>query len=232
MQTIRKAKERGGFDFGWLDTKHTFSFGEYQDRDHMGFRTLRVINEDWVQPGTGFGTHGHRDMEIISYVVSGQVQHRDSQGHSEVLSAGEFQAMSAGTGIEHSEWNPSGNEAFHLYQIWIRPDRKGHTPRYRDWAPEGTLAPGEARLVVSPDGGNGALTIHQDAYLHQVMVSRRNPFSYTLDQDRHVWVQAVSGEGTVNGTPVNAGDGVAVSDETLVTLESEEDFEALLFDLG
>lgn len=232
MITIRKAEERGGFDFGWLDTKHTFSFGEYQDRDHMGFRSLRVINEDVVQPGTGFGTHGHRDMEILSYVLSGEVQHRDSQGHSQVLKAGQFQGMTAGSGIEHSEWNPSKTEPFHLYQIWIRPDRKGLEPTYRDLEPMEPLTPGESRLIASPQGGARTLRIHQDASIHQILVGSEAPFSYSLGADRHAWVQAVRGTGRVNGAEIAPGDGIALSEVEKVKIESEVPLEILLFDLS
>lgn len=231
MIAIRKALERGHFDFGWLDTRHTFSFGEYQDPRHMGFRSLRVINEDVIQPGKGFGTHGHRDMEIITYVITGEVQHRDSEGHSQVLSAGRFQGMTAGSGIEHSEWNPSSEDPLHLYQIWIRPDERGLVPSYRDLDLADPLEPGESRLIASQGGGESVLKIHQDASIHHILVGPERGFSYTLPPGRHAWIQAVRGNGTVNGQRLDAGDGAALSEEEAAVLASDQPFEVLLFDL-
>src|SRR5437588_5838365 len=166
MIRVRKAAERGHFDHGWLDTRHTFSFGDYYDAEHMGFRSLRVINDDRVQPGQGFGRHGHRDMEIITYVLAGALEHEDSMGHGAILRPGELQHMTAGTGILHSEFNPSDREEVHLYQIWLVPDRRGLTPGYEQKAFPAEERRGRLRLVASPTGEDGALTIHQDARLY------------------------------------------------------------------
>jgi quercetin 2,3-dioxygenase len=232
MIRVRRAQDRGHFNHGWLDTYHTFSFADYRDAAHMGFRALRVINEDRVAPGAGFGTHGHRDMEIITYVLAGQLEHRDSIGNGEVIKAGEVQHMTAGTGVLHSEFNPSQTEPVHLYQIWIRPDRHGHTPGYaqRDFSTvdkRGKFVP-----LVSPGGADGSLPIHQDATLYVAEVPPGQPLSFTLRPGRHAWVQVVRGAVEVNATPLSASDGAALSEEATLTFTAQQPAEILLFDLA
>src|SRR4051794_29251330 len=189
MIRLRPAAERGGADYGWLKTSYTFSFNTYHDPAHMGFRTLRVINEDVVMPGQGFGMHGHRDMEIVTYVISGTLEHRDSLGNGGILAAGEFQQMTAGTGIRHSEFNPSGDQPAHLYQIWLYPDRQGLPPGYmqRRFEPDDGAGRGPLRLVASPDGREGSLVIHQDARVLLGRVEPGKPLVYPLAVARHGW---------------------------------------------
>lgn len=232
MVDLRRSRDRGHFDFGWLDTRHTFSFGRYVDRAHMGFRSLRVINEDLVAPGQGFPTHPHADMEIISYVVSGAIAHRDSLGNVETLRPGEVQRMTAGSGIEHSEFNPSREEPLHLLQIWIRPSTPGLTPGY-----EQKEFPRERRRdrlcpVVSPDAREGSLTIHQDAILYAADLSPGATLSHPLGPHRHAWVQLISGELAVNGVELGAGDGAALSEEPELRLAARGACELLAFDLA
>jgi len=231
MIQVRPARERGHFNHGWLDTWHTFSFADYVDPDHRGFRALRVINEDFVAPGMGFGMHPHRDMEIVTVVLEGQLQHKDSLGHGAVIRPGEVQRISAGTGVLHSEFNPSATEPVHLYQIWLRPDRPGHEPRYeqRDFPP---AAPGTLAAVVSPTGAGGTLGIHQDAWLYRGTLEPGQSVSYELRPGRHAWLQTARGALTVNGVPLRAGDGAAVSDETRLALDADAPSEVLLFDLA
>ena len=234
MITIRKAGERGHFDHGWLDTSHTFSFASYHDPAHMGFRSLRVINEDRVTPGEGFGTHGHRDMEIISYVLSGALAHKDSTGGGGVLRPGEVQRMSAGTGVTHSEFNGSREEPVHFLQIWILPDRAGHAPSYEQRAYPEAERRGRLRLVASPDGADGSTTIHQDARVYATLLGAGEKVEHALAPGRYGWVQVARGEVEVNGKALSAGDGAALSGEERVALEARGSgvAEVLVFDLA
>jgi redox-sensitive bicupin YhaK (pirin superfamily) len=234
MITVRRSGERGHFDHGWLDTRHTFSFADYHDERHMGFRALRVINEDQVRPGQGFGTHGHRDMEILSYVLEGTLAHKDSTGGNGTLVPGEVQRMTAGTGVRHSEFNGSDDEPVHFLQIWLLPDRPGHAPGYEQKAFPDAARRGVPRLVASPDGSGGSLTIHQDARVYATLLARGEGFEHRLSPGRHAWVQVARGQASVNGTLLEAGDGAALSDEAAVRLAGAGDGEAevLLFDLA
>ncbi len=229
---IRRSKERGHFNHGWLDTYHTFSFADYYDPEQMGFRSLRVINEDRVEAGQGFGTHGHRDMEIITYVLEGAVAHKDSMGHEETLRPGELQRMSAGTGVRHSEFNPLPKEPLHLYQIWIEPDQKGHKPEYEQ--KEFPLAPrqGKFGLLVSPDGREGSLRIHQDAFLYGALLKKNQSTAYELKKSRHAWIQVLRGSIEIRDEILSAGDGAAISDSGELLVSAKEDSELLLFDLN
>jgi redox-sensitive bicupin YhaK (pirin superfamily) len=229
MITIRKAGERGHFDHGWLNTYHTFSFADYYDPAFMGFRTLRVINEDRVKAGGGFGTHGHRDMEIISYVIEGELAHRDSMGTGSVIRPGDVQRMSAGTGVTHSEMNPSQENGVHFLQIWIVPERRGIEPGYEQKTfPEGELR-GRLRLVASPDGAAGSVTIHQDVKLYSALLAGES-VAHSYAPQRYGWVQVTRGDVEVNGLKLSAGDGAAISDESAVTISGSG--EVLLFDLN
>jgi redox-sensitive bicupin YhaK (pirin superfamily) len=232
MLHIRHATERGHADHGWLDTWHTFSFADYYEPAHMGFRSLRVINEDRVAPGQGFGMHGHRDMEIVTLVLKGALEHRDSLGNGEVLRPGELQRMSAGTGIRHSEFNPSASEPVHLYQIWLLPDEKGLTPSYEQKAFDKAAQRNRLRLVASPDGRDGALTIHQDAELYLATLTEGACVTHPLRPGRAAWLQVLSGAVTLNGASLQASDGVAITDESLLTIEAASAAELLLFDLA
>lgn len=229
---IRRAMERGYVHHGWLETYHKFSFGDYRDREHMSFRSLRVMNEDIVAPGRGFGTHPHQDMEIVTYVLEGVLEHRDSMGHGEILRPGEFQRMSAGTGITHSEFNPSESEPVHLYQIWLFPHTKGLTPGYE----QKTFPPGERRnklqLVASQDGQSGSLRINQDARIYLSDVTADAILQHQLPDRRHGWLQVLSGSLTLNGDRLDTGDGAAVSDEALLNIQAIKDAELMLFDLA
>lgn len=232
MFTVRKSEDRGSFDHGWLDTKHTFSFASYRDPRHMGFRSLRVINEDVVTPGEGFGTHPHRDMEIVTYVVSGSLEHRDSLGTGDVLHRGDVQAMSAGSGLTHSEFNPSQAEPVHLLQIWILPAKHGAPPSYDqkhfdDEAKRNRLSP-----LASGVGVDGALRIGQDATMFASILSANERLSHELGAGRGAWIQVVTGDLEVNGTPMKAGDGAAIEGEPTVSLTATADSEFLLFDLA
>jgi redox-sensitive bicupin YhaK (pirin superfamily) len=230
MFQIRKHHERGHANHGWLDTFHTFSFASYQDPQHIGFRALRVMNEDRVQPGGGFGMHGHRDMEIITYVLAGELEHKDSMGNGEVLRAGEFQRMTAGTGIRHSEFNPSATQEVHLYQIWLLPERNGLAPTYEQRSfPE---VVNHWQLVASPDASNGVLTIRQDARLHLARLTAGTVVDYSLAAERHAWLQVLRGDVRLNGIELTAGDGVAISGEPRLTVETSTSAEVLLFDLA
>ena len=232
MITRRAAADRGHFDFGWLDTSHTFAFGEYYDPRHMGFRTLRVINEDRVQPGHGFPTHGHRDMEIISYVLEGALQHRDSLGTGSVIRPGEVQRMSAGTGVTHSEFNPSQSELVHFLQIWIVPDRRGDEPSYEQRTIGDPDKRGVLRLLAGPRGGGSAVSIHQDVRLYSVLLERDQEVVHELNAERHAWVQVARGAVTLNGQPLWQGDGAAVSAQPSLRLIGLEPADVLVFDLG
>ena len=229
MMRIRRADERGHFDFGWLDTYHTFSFGDYHDSDHMGFRSLRVINEDWVRGGGGFPPHPHRDMEIVTYVLQGALEHQDSMGNGSTIRAGDVQRMTAGSGVVHSEKNASPIEPVHLLQIWILPERKGLDPGYEQQA-----LPDLERLAVvaSRDGREGSVTIHQDASLLATRLEPGKTVEHVLAPNRHAWVQVVRGAVSVNGERLERGDGAALSDASRIKLEGLEPSEVLVFDLA
>jgi hypothetical protein len=232
MITVRHAAERGTANLGWLDSRHTFSFGQYYDPNHMGFGPLRVINEDRVRPGAGFETHGHRDMEIISYVLEGALEHKDSIGNGSVIRPGDMQVMSAGTGTRHSEFNPSKSEPVHFLQIWVLPDRQGLAPRYDQKTFPATEKRGRLRLVGSPDGRDGSIVIHQDTDIYDALLSSGDAVTNNLKPGHKSWVQVVRGAVEVNGKAADAGDGVAVEDEAVVTVMSlADDSEVLVFDL-
>lgn len=232
MLHVRRSGERGYFDHGWLQTHHTFSFGDYYDPDHTQFRALRVMNEDTVAPGQGFGMHGHRDMEIVTYVLEGALQHRDSLGNGEVLRPGEFQRMTAGSGIRHSEFNPSATEPVHLYQIWLLPETRGLKPEYeqKPFPESGRL--GRWQPVASPDGADGSLRIHQDARLFLANLRPEDTLNYALASGRSAWLQTLRGSVVLNGTSLTAGDGAALSNEPSLTVTASEPAEVLLFDLA
>ena len=231
MKIIRRSNERGHAEHGWLDSYHTFSFADYYDPKWMGYRSLRVINDDLVMPGMGFGTHPHRDMEIISYVLSGAIEHKDSMGNGRVIRAGEFQYMAAGTGVQHSEFNPSKTEPLRLLQIWIQPDAKGVKPRYAEKnfaaAPTGKL-----NLVASKTGRDGSIAIHQDANLSFAKLDAGQKVDYTLTPGRHAWVHVAEGEVDVNGTKLTGGDAIGVSTETVLNISATKASQVLLFDLN
>ncbi len=229
--TIRKATDRGHAKHGWLDTYHTFSFADYYDPQWMGYRSLRVINDDLVMPGMGFGTHPHRDMEIITYILSGALEHKDSMGNGRVIRAGEVQYMAAGTGVRHSEFNPSKDEAVHLLQIWIQPDAQGVKPRYAEKSFQG-VEPGQLHLVTSKAGRDGSIAIHQDADLWLGRLDPGNRVSHNLAPGRHAWVHVAEGELFLNGKTLKAGDAAAISGETSVALDTLKPSQVLLFDLN
>ena len=232
MLTVRKSADRGTADLGWLYSRHTFSFADYYDAAHMGFGPLRVINEDRVRPGQGFGTHGHRDMEIISYVLEGALEHKDSIGTGSAIRPGEVQVMSAGTGIRHSEFNHSKTEGVHFLQIWIVPDREGIAPRYdQKRFPDGENR-GRLRLVGSPDGRDGSIVIHQDVELFTAIPNSGEKVTHALRRGRKAWLQLARGTIEANGLRLSAGDGAAVENEAVVTVTADSDgAELLLFDL-
>ena len=232
MLTVRHAGERGVANFGWLDSRHTFSFGHYYDPDHVSFGPLRVINEDRVQPGAGFGTHGHEDMEIISYVLEGALEHKDSIGTGSVIRPGDVQVMSAGTGIRHSEFNHSKSDPVHFLQIWVLPDRDGLAPRYDQKTFPDSEKRGRLRVVASPDARDGSILIHQDAEIFATLLDTGETVSHDLRAGRRGWVQVVRGAVEVNGEAVAVGDGVAVEREPRLTVTARSDgAEILLFDL-
>ena len=232
MLTIRRSGERGGGDHGWLKTQHTFSFNDYWDEKWMGFRSLRVINEDWVAPASGFPTHPHRDMEIITYVLSGQLEHKDSLGTGSVILPGDGQRMSAGRGIRHSEFNPSADEKVHLLQIWILPDKQGYEPGYEQKSFPEAEKRGRLRLIASSDGADGSVKIHQDAKLFVTLLSPGEEVRHTLGAKRYAWLQVAKGEIELNGQKLQQGDGAAISDEKELTIKGTKDAEVLLFDLA
>ncbi len=232
MLTIRKAEDRGHFDFGWLDTRHTFSFGEYYDARHLGFRDLRVINEDVVRGGRGFGTHPHRDMEIVTYVLSGALAHEDSMGTGSLIRPDDVQRMSAGTGVTHSEQNASADEPVHLLQIWFLPAKTGTAPSYEQRTFAAADKRGRLRLVGAPDGRDGAVTIHQDVALYASVLDPGNRVQHVLAPGRHAWVQLVRGRVAVNGQMLAAGDGAALSEESTVAIVATDASELLFFDLA
>lgn len=232
MITVRKAEERGHANHGWLNTYHTFSFANYYDPAHMGFRDLRVINEDRVQAGMGFGTHPHRDMEIISYVIDGALEHKDSLGNGSIIRPGDVQRMSAGTGISHSEYNPSRSEPVHLLQIWILPAEKGLQPSYEQKMYSAEEKRGDFRLIASRDGRDGSVTVHQDMDLYATVLNAGERAVRVLSPDRHAWVQVARGEIALNGEVLKAGDGAAISEESRLEVEAKDTAEVLLFDLA
>jgi redox-sensitive bicupin YhaK (pirin superfamily) len=232
MITLRPAAERGAENLGWLDSHHTFSFGHYYDPQHMGFGPLRVINEDRVRPGGGFETHGHRDMEIISYVLEGALEHKDSLGTGSVIRPGDVQVMSAGTGIRHSEFNHSKTEPVHFLQIWVLPDREGLPPRYDQKNFPHSAKRGQLRLVGSPDGHDGSILIQQDVGIYDALLGAGETVSHPLPSGRKSWIQVVRGSVEVNGTSAGAGDGLAIRNEKLLTINSQAaGSELLVFDL-
>ena len=232
MIRVRKSHERGHANHGWLDTYHTFSFSTYQDPDHMQFRSLRVMNEDVVAPGQGFGTHPHQDMEIVTYVLEGALEHKDSMDNGEVLRPGEFQRMSAGTGITHSEFNPSDDEPVHLYQIWLLPERKGIEPSYEQKRFSEEERHNRLRLVASRNAAEGSLLIHQDVRIFLASIDAGQLVTHELDAGRHAWLQVLRGNVKLNGHDLNTSDGAAVSDETTLTVEATNNAEVMLFDLA
>jgi redox-sensitive bicupin YhaK (pirin superfamily) len=232
MIRVRKAEERGHADHGWLDTYHTFSFAGYQDPEHVHFRTLRVMNEDVVQPGQGFGTHPHRDMEIVTYVLEGALEHKDSMGNGEVLRAGEFQRMSAGTGITHSEFNPSATEPVHLYQIWLFPESKGIEPSYEQKQFPVSEQQNQLRLVASPEAEAGSLRIHQDARVYLSQIEAEKTVTYEMAEGRHAWLQVLRGSVLLNDVALDVSDGAAVSDTRNLKIQATADAEIMLFDLN
>lgn len=232
MMTIRPSHERGHFDHGWLETYHSFSFDRYHDPAHMGFRSLRVLNEDRVQPGRGFGTHPHRDMEIITCVLSGALEHRDSMGNGSVIRVGDVQRMSAGTGITHSEFNASEDQPVHLLQIWILPEREGITPGYEQKAVPRAERRGRLRVLAAPDGANGAVTIHQDARLLTAILDPGEEVCHSLDREKYAWIQVAAGDIVVNGESLRQGDGAAISGEEEIRIRGVTQAEVFLFDLA
>ncbi|HSB63119.1 MAG TPA: pirin family protein [Thermoanaerobaculia bacterium] len=233
MITVRPANERGHANHGWLDTWHSFSFADYYDEAHMGFRALRVLNDDTVRPGMGFARHGHRDMEIVSYVLEGALAHKDSMGNGSTIVPGDVQYMSAGTGVRHSEFNASPKEPVHFVQIWILPDRAGYEPRYGQIRVEKADKTGRLRLVASPDGTDGSLAIRQDARLYASVLKEGTETTFALPNGRHLWVQSLRGTVDVNGRALSAGDGLSASDETAFTLKAPKgEAEFLVFDLA
>jgi len=231
MMTLRRAEDRGHADHGWLDTWHTFSFADYYDPAHMGFRALRVINDDRIAPGSGFGTHPHRDMEIITYVLEGAVGHKDSMGNGSVIRPGEVQRMSAGTGVRHSEHNADPGKT-HLLQIWIMPDRNGHPPSYEQTAFPEADKRGRLRLVASHDGRDGSVTIHQDASVHAGLFDGDESATLELAPGRHAWVHVARGSLEINGERLGAGDGAAFTGEPRIQLGKGDQAEVLIFDLA
>jgi hypothetical protein len=232
MITLRRSTERGGGNYGWLNTRHTFSFSDYWDPKWMGFRSLRVINEDWVAPGVGFPTHPHADMEIITYVLEGKLEHKDSLGTGSVILPGDGQRMTAGSGIRHSELNPSDKEQVHLYQIWILPEKKGLKPSYEQKTFPASEKQGKLRLIASRDAKDGSVKINQDAQLYVSVLAAGDEVEHAFAKGRHGWLQVARGTVELNGKKLSAGDGAAISDEEAVTIKAAGESEVLLFDLA
>src|SRR5438094_480364 len=232
MITVRKSEERGHFDLGWLDTYHTFSFDRYYDPAHMHFRSLRVINEDHVQPGQGFPTNSHRDMEIITYILSGALEHRDNMGNGSVIRPGDVQRMTAGTGVAHSEFNPSKTESVHLLQIWILPRARNLPPGYEQKFFSDEERRGRLRLIASPDGQDGSVKINQDARVYAGMPEVNQSAEHRQAEDRHAWIQVARGTLNLNGVELHQGDGAAVSNEPRLVIVAHDEAELLLFDLA
>ncbi len=232
MIRIRPSAARGRAHHGWLDTRFTFSFDTYHDPGHMGFRSLRVINEDRVAPGAGFPMHSHRDMEIITYVLEGALEHKDSLGNGSIIRPGDGQRMSAGSGIQHSEFNASASEPVHLLQIWIRPAEKGIAPGYEQKSFPAEEKRGRLRLIAAPDGRQGAVTLHQDAALYAAVLAPAEQVEHNLAAGRHAWLQVARGAAELNGVSLEQGDGAAVSEEKQLLIRAQKDAEILLFDLA
>ncbi len=232
MLAIRKSHECRAGDHGWLKSRHTFSFAGYQDPHHMRFRSLRVMNEDWIAPGQGFGTHPHNDMEIVTYVLEGALEHRDSMGNGEILRPGEFQRMSAGTGITHSEFNPSATESTHLYQIWLYPESKGITPSYEQKSFADDLLRNRLQLVAARESEQGSLLIHQDARIYLSRLDAGHEVRHSLAAGRHAWLQVLRGEVTVNGAALGTGDAAALSEVAELSITANSPAEIMLFDLA
>ena len=232
MILVRKSNDRGHADHGWLDSRFTFSFSDYYDPQHVQFRTLRVMNDDRIAGGGGFPTHPHRDMEIVTYVLEGALAHKDSMGNGSVIKPGDVQYMSAGTGVAHSEFNASDSETAHLYQIWMFPDRQGYKPAYDQKHFTDADKRGKLRLVVSPDGRDGSVQIRQDNELYATVLAPGESVEHALKPDRHAYVQVARGSVTLNGEPLEAGDGAAISAEKSLQLTGVNDAEVLLFDLA
>ncbi len=231
MIALRKANERGHANHGWLDSHFSFSFAEYHDPQHMGFSSLRVINEDVVQPGKGFGAHGHRDMEIITYILEGALEHKDSMGNGSVIRPGDVQRMSAGKGVQHSEFNPSPSELVHLLQIWIEPNVIGIQPGYEEKHFDAASRRGKLRLIASSDGRDGSVTIHQDASVYAALVDGAERVRHALAPGRKAYVHVARGSVTVNGSALGAGDALKASGESAIVIEAGDNAEILLFDL-
>jgi quercetin 2,3-dioxygenase len=232
MITFRDRSTRGQSRTGWLDSKHSFSFGDYYDPEHIGFRALRVINEDRIIPGAGFPRHGHRDMDILSYVLDGALQHKDSIGNGTVIRPGEIQRMSAGTGVEHSEFNASQSKPAHFLQIWLIPEKRGIKPSYEQKSVPLEERRGKLRLVAAPDAPEGAVTLHEDARVYVANLAAGERVSHDIAPDRGVWVQVARGIVGLNGTELREGDGAALEDEARAEIEADTDAEILLFDLA
>ncbi|MGE5111157.1 MAG: pirin family protein [Acidobacteriaceae bacterium] len=234
MIQVRRSSERGHADHGWLNTFHTFSFADYYDPEFMGFRALRVINEDWVKPGMGFGLHGHRDMEIITYVLEGELAHRDSMGNGSSIQPGEVQRMSAGTGVRHSEFNHSKKDWVHLLQIWLLPEKDGITPSYEQKTFPETEKQGKFRLIASPDASDGSVKIHQDAKVYASVLCEGEKAQHAFNEGRHGWLQVARGRVTLGGSTLNAGDGAAISKESSIEVAAANGAksEVILFDLA
>ncbi len=229
--TIRKSNRRGQADHGWLKSAHTFSFADYYDPAHMGFRSLRVINEDWIAPGSGFPTHPHRDMEIFTVMVAGTLEHRDSMGNGRQIKPGQIQLMSAGSGVTHSEFNPSPEEPAHLLQIWILPATPGLEPGYTEWHPDPARENDPKVLVISRDGREGSATIHQDANIFRLRLEPGATASHAVEPGRGAWLQVISGAADLNGTALSAGDAASTEDPGTLKITATQPLEALLFDL-
>jgi redox-sensitive bicupin YhaK (pirin superfamily) len=232
MITIRKGEDRGHFNFGWLDTYHTFSFDQYYDPAHVHFRSLRVINEDRVQPAHGFPTHSHRDMEIITYILSGALEHRDSMGNGSVIRPGDVQRMTAGAGVSHSEFNPSDSEAVHLLQIWILPHSNALSPSYEEKHFSDDERRGRLRLIASNDGREGSVTIHQDALIYASVLDAVKAVNHAMAESRHAWLQVARGTVRLNEMELRQGDGAAIRKEREFTITAHDQAEVLLFDLA
>ena len=231
MITLRRSEERGAADHGWLQSHHTFSFANYYDLQHMGFGPLRVINDDYIAAGRGFGTHGHRDMEILTYVLEGAVAHKDSMGNGSTIRPGDVQRMSAGRGVMHSEFNPQPDQQTHLLQIWIEPDVTGIEPEYEEKHFDDASKRGRLRLVAAPDGAEGAVRIHQDARVYVGRFDGDESATHGLQPGRRAWVHVARGQITVNGQALQAGDALAARDEEVLTFGAGEGAEVLVFDL-
>jgi redox-sensitive bicupin YhaK (pirin superfamily) len=231
MLTVRKAEDRGHANHGWLDTWHTFSFADYYDPSEMGYGALRVINDDKVEPGQGFGTHGHRDMEIITYVLEGALEHKDSMGNGSIIRPGNVQRMSAGTGVRHSEFNPSREERVHLLQIWIEPKMTGVRPSYEEKQFGTAEKKGQLRLIASPDGRDGSVTIHQDALVYAALLDGKDAVAHTLAPGRRAYAHVARGAVKVNGSALKGGDGAKIEKESSIELKDAHAAEVLLFDL-